>query len=232
MLTAVNGANETSHIWNNMALFSGFRDFLASLQTLHASWQTLDSRLLLPRSLSVGVNNDALELEIFDYDNRGIEPERLTFILTSFQKLHDSVARVVGENEAKLQLTFADSGSDFLIGLASKFKVIEFAKRLFNQYWRQVWFSPYEEFDRKIESLKNGLDGIKAIRQHVEGGSLDGENGKILEHTLLTEMENLIRNGAAPKELEGIGRPERQQFLIEHRDIKLLAQAGTGNDES
>lgn len=173
-----------------------------------------------------------MEVEILDYDNRGIEPERLIFILASFQKLYDSIARIVGENDAKLKLAFADSGSNFLIGLTSKFKVIEFAKRLFNQYWRQIWFSPYEEFDRKVESFKNGLDVIKFLRENVSNGSLNEEDGRILEHSLLSEMENLIRNGAAPKDIEKVDGIERQKLLIEHRDVKLLERPQTDKDQS
>lgn len=232
MMTSVDSASATSHIFNNPTSFIIFRAFLATLQSLYAAWQTLDSCLLQPRHLSVGMNNDVTEIEVFDYHNQGIEPERLILILTSFQKLHDSIARIVGENDAQLKLTFADSGSNFLIGLASRFKVIEFTKRLFSQYWRQVWFSPYEEFDRKVESVKNGLDAIKAIRQNVEGQALDEENGRILEHSLLSEMKTLIRNGAAPKELERIDTVERQQFLLEHRDVKLLAQSQPDKGES
>jgi hypothetical protein len=70
-----------------------------------------------------------------------------------------------------------------------------------------------------------GLDAIKVLRENVNNGSLDGENGKILEHSLLAEMENLIRNGAAPKDIEKIDGIGRQQVLIEHRDVKLLEQS-------
>lgn len=69
-------------------------------------------------------------------------------------------------------------------------------------------------------------------RLFVSNESLNEEDGRILEHSLLSEMENLIRNGAAPKDIEKVDGIERQKLLIEHRDVKLLERPQTDKDQS
>ncbi len=174
--------------------------------------------------MAASPDEDFLEIEITDYGEKGIEPERLPFILGSLHKIHDSAAEILGEKDARLRIAFVDSGSSFLLGLVSKSKVIEFAKRFFSEYWRQIWFSPYQEFNQKVESVKNGLGALQTIRENVKNGSLDEEGGRRLEHVLLSEMENLVKKGAAPKEVEGVKPTNRQQLLLDYRDVKLLEQ--------
>ncbi len=69
-------------------------------------------------------------------------------------------------------------------------------------------------------------------RLFVSNESLNEEDGRILEHSLLSEMEDLIRNRAAPKDIEKVDGIERQKLLIEHGDVKLLGRPQTDKDQS
>ncbi len=143
LIAIINSAYKTKEIDDSWV----FREFILSLRDLQNHWKTLDRFILIPRNLTVLRGEDSLELEIIDYNGKGIEPDRFTFILDSFHKLHDAIVRILAEKDARLRIAFVDSGSNVLIAFVSKLKVIEFAKRFFSEYWRQIWFSPYQEFN-------------------------------------------------------------------------------------
>ena len=53
---------------------------------------------------------------MIDYENHGIEPERLSAVLSGLRRLQTNLARLLGAANDRLLIKYLDSGSDVRIG--------------------------------------------------------------------------------------------------------------------
>lgn len=219
MLTALNSTNEASGIWNQSNNFTIFQSFISSLSAIQTFRNSLHKHILEPRVASVSEAQRVLELEIVDYDSTGVSPQRIISALDSLQKLHDAIAELAEQKEARLSVSFIDSGSDILLAVQSTIKVIEIAQSFFKQYWQKIRFKNYDNFDRKMDSMAKGLGIIELIDNNK---GLDPESNRRLKHAVLSEMTSLIGYGVALKQVEVDERVDRRRLLAEKRDIKLI----------
>lgn len=221
MLTVVNTQPDSAAICSTPAHFALFQTFLSNLKVMIAFSQTLDSHLLKQKVNSATDTERMFEIEIIEYDSNGVSLNRFGAILDSLQKLHQIVAKIVEDRAAKLSIAYMDSGSDFLLGLQSSFKVVEIMRMFFYQYWQKVRFKAVEEFERNIEWLGKGLNLIQHINRQEKNGVFDPDTSQKLKYSVLEEMTNLVGLGVVIKDYENEERYEKRKLVADKRDLKL-----------
>ncbi len=222
MLTILNTQADTAGITGVAQNFSVFQSFLSNLKVMLAFQSTLDTHLCKQKTSASGENERVIEFEIIDYDNSGLHPERLVSILKSIHHLHYNIARIIEDKGAKLTISYMDSGSDFLIGVQSGFKVIELMKTFCLQYWQKVRFRSPEEFDRNPESLAKGLNLIQHIIRQEKNGVFDSETSAKIKLAVLEEVTTLIGLGVILKDQETEERFDKRKLVLEKKDVRFI----------
>jgi hypothetical protein len=89
MITAVNSCPDTHAIRQNTHFYHIFCELFSALSNLQRFQLTIGKFLIQPNITSIAEGEAALEFEIIDVGNRGIDMERLEAILKSIHSLHD-----------------------------------------------------------------------------------------------------------------------------------------------
>lgn len=222
ILTAVNSLPESASIYNTPATFALFQAFLSNLKSTLAFSQSLETHLWKQKSKSITDSEKTLEIEILDYDNTGLIPGKLAAILESLHKLHGYITRVVEDKSAKLSIIYMDSGSDFVLGLQSSFKVCEIMKTLFQQFWQKIRFKAVNEIEKSSDALAKSLNIMQHISRQEKNGVFDAETTNKLKNAIQEEMYLLIAAGVLLKDFEQEEKFDRRKLLHEKREIKAF----------
>jgi hypothetical protein len=195
-----------------------FFEKLRSLQTLAATCVDLLER---EKVGTVEPSDEILELELIDYDGKGIEPERLREFVATVRRLYMNLSRIHGVEGDQFRFKYFDSGSNVLMGIQGIKEVIVSMSTVMLQWWDKIWFARYDTFDKKIDAVSKSLTLMETVHQAVEKQVIDEETGKNLKRRVLVEVDRLTGLGATvPFKAEVT--VDQQKILIEMRDVKLL----------
>jgi hypothetical protein len=156
-----------------------------------------------------------------DYDFGGVLAVRVRESVSSLIDLHTDVARILGVKNSVLRITYADSGSNILLGFVGAAMVINALRLLLAEYWERVKFQRYAEFDRATESADKGLTLNKKIQEQVAAKALSEEEAKILRERVLSRAAQLIGNGTTLPLESSPEILDQRKLLADKRDIKL-----------
>jgi hypothetical protein len=203
-----------------------FFEKLRSLQTVAATCVKL---LEKEKVGTVEPSDGIVELELADYDEKGIEPERLKQLIITVTDLHTNLARIHGIEGDQLRFKYFDSGSALRVGIECAMAIALSMTTLLFQWWDKLRFSRYETFDRKIESASKGLTFMETVKQSVEKQVINEETGKILTRRVLVDVDRMLGIGATlPFDTEVT--VDQHKLLVEMRDVKLLESSGPSSE--
>lgn len=203
--------------------FTPFCYFYAFLQCL-VSLDGACSELLEREKLGEGpVGEEILQLQLIDYDGEGIEVERMRQFLGILDQLHTDLKRALGVPEARLKVRFVDSGSDIVIAIQSVKVIVDMLKGLYTEIWVKVKYRDFEDFDKKIDSLSDGLTFVGALHGQVKTGAITEDEANILKTRVLSEMVKLIGvGGGVVRDDEPAETVDQRKLLAEKRGVRLL----------
>jgi len=150
-------------------------------------------------------------------------------ILGVVATLHELLSRFLNVSDSRLKVAYVDSGSDLLVGFQCAKAVVDILRGLLSEFWERVKFQPFDDFDRKIDSLSKGLAFVGEVKAQVDNHALSDNDGRILTHRVLAEMTTLVGIGASLPQDEVVETVNHRKLLTEKRGMKLL---GKGNDRS
>jgi hypothetical protein len=186
------------------------------------------SKQLLEDDKLAGVpSNEILQVRILDYDNTGIETERLGTFFASISEIHSQLSILLKVSESHLRVIYADSGSDFVVGLQCTKAILDILRGLLSEFWEKIKYSSFEDFDKKIDSMSKGLTFIGAVNEQIESGAISEEDGKNLSHRVLREMKTLASIGVSLPQDEFVVTVDQRKLMMEVRELKLI---GDGSD--
>lgn len=225
LVTIVNTAGNFSGVWQNQESFARVTRFFSMLDELLTFERACIDLLGRDKLEDPSAIPGALELEIIDYDDTGIDLSRLEDILATLIRLHTDVMRTLGNTDSRLRVRFLDSGSDIRIRLEGAADVVDSIKRLLIDVWKAVRFRKYDEFDRKIESVAGAVQFASTVQEQVDRGVIDPETGNLLKTRALDQASKLVGLGTILAGAEAPELVETRKLLVAKRGTKLL---GTG----
>lgn len=211
--------------------FSQFYSFYSLLRWL-LIFEKMCSELLEKEKVGdVAATDGVLELQIIDYDQGGIEAERMRELLSDVITLHTNVARSLGISDSHLRIRFADSGSDIVIAIQALKPVIDTLKGLFGEFWTKIRYKDLEDFDKKIDSLSKGLTFVAILNDQVAKKAITQEEADNLKVRVIAEMTKIMGNGGTlASDDEAVELVDRRKILTEKRGIKLLGSGAPPDD--
>lgn len=228
LITAFNNAASRSDIYGNINFLPLFSNFYYSLYNIILI-QNAVTKLIYKEKLSfIGENEDVFEIQIYDFDNNGIEVTKINKVLNSIALLIENISRLLNVPATGVKISYVDSGSDFIFAIKSAKAIIDFLKLLYSEFWLKIRFDTYDRFDRKIDSLTKGLKFAELVQEQIGKNVVDEETGKIIIHNVISEMTNLIGWGILPKEIEHEDNFNNRKLLESKKDIKLLNEGSNG----
>jgi len=218
MMSLVSASNQVAQM-RTPEMYEFFETLRSLLKVEATSQQLLEAE----KVGQVEPSDAVLELELIDYDGKGIEPIRLLRIISLLTRLHMNLARILGINDDKLRVKYLDSGSDVALAIQGAKAIIESMGTLFLQFWDKVRFRHQDTFERDIDALSKGLDFVTRVHEAVEKQALTEEDAKNLKTRVFRGIDELVKLGVTlPLRDSSV---DQRQLLIEKRDTKLL---GTG----
>lgn len=156
-------------------------------------------------------------IRLVDYDDDGVQVERMSKIFKSLNLVHEACTRVVENFTADLRISFIESGSDILVDLKSTVDVIKQLEATFHKFWDKTKFWKFEDFNKKMESIGRGLDVITLIDKKIKDSTLDEDTAQNLKRTILNELYNLVELGSLPESILEKGDQNYQRELLKAR---------------
>jgi hypothetical protein len=220
---AAQGTHQIRNVPDTLTAVNGFYSLLHWLQ----KFETVCFDLLEREKVGeTPVDEEILPLRLVDYEGDGVEADRMQQFLAVLIQLHTDLARAFGFPAARLKIRFVDSGSDIVVAIQSLKIIIDMIKGLYSELWVKVRHRNFEDFDRKIDSLSNGLTFVSALQDQVKKEAISTPEAEILKVRVLSEMIRLMGvGGSVAQDDERIEMVDQRKLLVEKRGIRLL---GTG----
>ena len=218
----------TTNLVANPDIFTEFYTLYDSLKWLNQVSKATAKLLESGKLALVTPDNPVLELRLLDYENTGIEVERVRQFFASMNELHTQLTILLKNSDSHLQVIYFDSGTDVYVGFQCAKAVLDIMRGLFSEFWGKFKYSSFQDFDRKVDSLSKGLSFVGAVKEQVDKGAVDEETARNLTHRVLSEMTTLVGIGASLPPEDYIQTADQRQVLIVMRGAKLL---GSGRDE-
>lgn len=158
---------------------------------------TLLSRGLVAES---GVPGQQIRLIVLDIDRSGVSVERLRNILKTVDDLVRDVMKVTDESDEGPRVSQLDSGSEFLLGIATGVQTAEFLRLLFAGYWEVLKVSKFEFIEERMKNILLGLEVLKKIDERAKDGTLDSQMSRGLKEGILRDLGRLSGYGVVPYE--------------------------------
>jgi hypothetical protein len=134
---------------------------------------------------------------------------------------------------ARLKVRFVDSGSDIVIAFQSLKVIVDMLKGLYTELWVKVRYRDFEDFDKKIDSLSNGLTFVAALQDQVNKEAITASDADILRIRVLSEMVKLIGVGGSLAENdESVEVVDQRKLLTGKRGLKLLGAGAPAPSDS
>lgn len=221
--TLVHTSPDKMRIWE---LFYTIRAFLRARKAVN-------ELLVAPKQVITDADSSLVQLDLIDHDGRGLTLVQLRAHLESLQRLADAIATALGV-EDKPRVAYTDSGSDIGLGVLAKTGVAEAIAALFRDGLRHLRFWKADGFDRKLESLENGLSFLDGIHARIKSGNLDAGIGAKVERAILKEMSGLLGSGVKLHEDVEMIFSDDRTFLVEGTRPGLLGPGPgtTSQDDS
>jgi hypothetical protein len=227
LVSIYHASPNTQAIRSNADFFSAFSYFYGLLQWLVSFDRACSELLERERVGERPVDEEILQVQLLDYDGGGIEADRMRQFLTILVQLHTDLVRAFNLPAARLKVRFVDSGSDIVIAIQSLKVIIDMLKGLYSELWVKVRYQDFEDFDKKIDSLSNGLTFVSALHDQVKKEAITASEADVLKVRVLSEMVKLIGvGGGVAQDDESIEVVDQRKLLTEKRGLKLLG-AGT-----
>lgn len=168
-----------------------------------------------------------LELTVSSYGEGPIRAARVARVLDTLEDLTGSVTRFSDAMGRPLRIAILDSGSDVVLILVCSAVVAETVRRLFNEIVNRLRFGQNELAERNFETIAATLAAFENLRQREAAGAIDAETGRLLRHTILSQVRDLLGLGVLPVQLDIPEDPTVDQLLLSQRDRRLL---GAGDE--
>ena len=211
------GLMEQLRASNNPEIF----DFFETLKAFIRLEKTCKALLEKEKIGEVAPTDKILELQLADYEGRGIEPERLSAAFTALAELQMNIALLLRVADHRLTVKYLDSGTDIKIGLEGVGEAIDAMGALFLQFWDKIRFRDQDTFEKDIEALSKGLDFLAKTKESVDSGAITAEEANNLRTRVFRGVNNLVGLGVTLP-LKGETAEEERKQLIERRSTKLL----------
>ena len=196
-------------------------DFYQTLRAFLKVEKTCRTLLQEEKIGKVEPADSLLELQLTDYEGKGVEPERLSAALSILSELQMNIARLLQVQDHRLTVKYLDSGSDFKIGIEGVKDAIDALRNLMESIWDRVRFRDQDAFEKNIEAVTKGLEFLEKVKQAVDSQAVTQEEADNLKTRVFKGVNDLIGLGVTlPITGEGAG-VERKQ-LVEKRSTKLL----------
>ena len=202
---------------NNPEVFDFFETLKAFIR-LEKTCKTLLEKEKIGR---VEPTDSILEVQLTDYEGRGIEPERLSAAFSALSELQMNVTRLLRIADHRLMVKYLDSGTDVKIGLEGVKEAIDAVRDLFLQFWDKIRFRDQDTFEKDIEALSKGLEFLEKTKGAVDSGAITAEEAGNLKARVFKGVNDLVGLGVTLP-LKGETAAEERRRLIERRNTKLL----------
>ncbi len=216
---------QTNGVITNWQFFSEFYKLFSQLTWL-VKFRDATRDLLESPKLSATTGEGLLAMRIIDYDNTGIEPERIEGFFRSLIEIHSQLSIYLNERDSRLRVIYVDSGSDLVVGLQCAKAVLDIIKGLLSEFWEKWSYTPFNDFDRKIASLEKGMSFVAGVNDKVKQGLLSEEDARNVTLRVMREVTNLASIGVSLPQEEIVITIDQRKVLKEVREIKLLGDGG------
>ena len=230
MITAVNSLPDTYAIRQNTSYYHVFCSLFMALNSLQRFQQTVQKFMIQPNIEVVAEGEAALEFEIVDVGNRGIDMERFEAVIKSIHSLHDTMARAL-EINGRLAIAYLDSGSNSIICIKSDHRIIDSIKKLVIEVWDKIRFGKYDAMHRKLEAAEAGIKFIELVDEKEKSGKMNPEAAAQLKHLAISETVNLFGKATSLREIQTQTTLDNRSLLLDKFDIKQI-EAGTSSTET
>jgi hypothetical protein len=208
VVTSVNQLAATPDIYIDFFTVYDALDWLVMIKD--ASTKLLEEGKLGPSPADA----DVLELRLLDYENTGVDIERVQQFFTSINNLHTHLTLILNNPESHLKILYVDSGSDLYVGFQCAKAVMDIMRGLFSEFWERYKYSQFDDFNKKIDSLTKGLSFVGAVKEQVDNKTIDEETAKNLTYRVLADMTTLVGIGAALPEYQSVRMIDQRKELL------------------
>ena len=171
-----------------------------------------------------------LVIEIEDYSDEGLEPERLASVLKAFSACYNAVRDSVGTSQSHVVVRWTDSGSNVLFGFEGIATILQEIRTMFGDMFRAVRYWKHDRWERELESAGKNLRFLEDLRASAAKGTISAETAELTQRIVTESMQKLLRNGALAVSIEKDPYPTRREVLEVAREQLLLPPAAQPSD--
>jgi hypothetical protein len=201
MIAAVRHNTTSNGISSNDLVRRVFSLFHSRLQRLQEFLEAFNKLVIQPREHVADDTEELLSFDLPDYNDDGLDIERLRDVLELIQRLHDNIARAT-ETESRVTIAYLDSGSNSLITVKAKIRVIDELRQLIIDVWDRIRFGKAEAYTRKLEAATAGVRFVEFIDQQQKAGKIDPAAASQFKHVAISDAVSLFEKGASVTEVQ------------------------------
>lgn len=229
MLAVLHSAKNSNALRTD-SRFRLFRNFLSSIEAFDNMTNALQTFLIDQRFRRSSEKDHVIQLAFLSRQEEHITLDYLRSVLQTVQRLHDLVARAVGETDSIARLVVIDSGSDILLALEARAKAASAIGSLLKEWWDWFKYRDLHNFDRKMDSWFKGLTVIGELEKATATPGPEAEEAKVLRQQIFDELKTLTGLGVKLSEPEQAAHD--RPLLEAKRDVKLLKQPEPQDDST
>lgn len=221
MLNIFNMQPDYNHFRTTPLAYNIFRNLQLRLSNLLVLSKTVSTYLVDARIPLAAKTSEFLRIVVFDADNSGIDPIRLSQIVKVLGDLACTVAEAINEKNQKLKIALIESGSDTEIWLYGALVVT--LRELLKKSFDFLINRENVQFERDLESLASALKVVERIEDRKRLKEISESDALQFKKTIFERVKALFRLGACPRESADVSLEtiDRRKILIEHNQ-KLL----------
>jgi len=224
VITILKVNDSSGNIHRDNAKYNVFINAFVRLRTFADCIFALTKLVDSPRRKLAHEGEAILDFEVLDLGN-GYSFSRIEDVLHNIHILYEQIAGIYGLNPESISIAFFDSGSPFILGIKGDSKVIKEMKTLLIGIWDKLRFTGLEGRNRKLESLDAHLDLEVKLNELKANNKITSERADQYSVLVFDSAKNLMRNGAAPREMLPTIQIENRDLLRQRVETKLLTQS-------
>jgi hypothetical protein len=224
MITVVRSHATTGEIRGNSNYFSLFFTFYARLMEFQRMLDAFGKLVIDARNEGKMESEDLLSFELADYNNSGIDIDRLRHALDLIHRLHDTVARV-GERDSRLVVAYLDSGSNSFITVKADINVINDLRQLIIDVWDRIRFGRENALEKKLQAATAGIKFVELVEAQEKAKAIDPNAAAQLKRAAINDTIALFDTGGSIVDVHVTTVIDNRALL---RDAVRLKELGAG----
>jgi hypothetical protein len=177
-------------------------------------------------NLDASINNGIIFFQIL-IEGEGLETEKYIKIFSALQELIQTISKILGMPDEKVEIVLLDSGSDTNVGIKSGVETVKSLFLIFKEIWDFIVNFKHYKQRQTNTAIMESLSIRAEISKKIAEGVITEKEGLEYIHMIKTRTDDLIGMKVLPKQIVmETNHIENQKLLEEFEGLKMLTNGG------